>query len=108
MLTAGIDEAIHSYLETMPIMRFAGVEVISLDLGRLELRMPFRPELCLTEGVLHVGIVGMLADMAAGGACYTMLPPSWGTSRRYSPRKRTSTSGTSRVSAPSAISCALS
>jgi len=80
MLMGGIDEAVHSYLETMPIMRFAGVEVVSLDLGRLELRMPVRPELCLSDGVLHVGIVGMLADMAAGGACYTMLPPSWGTS----------------------------
>jgi uncharacterized protein (TIGR00369 family) len=78
-MEAGTTDAIREFLMEMPIVKFAGVEVTNIGLGRLEVKMALRPELCVTDGIAHAGIVGMLADLAGGGACYTMLPPTWGT-----------------------------
>jgi uncharacterized protein (TIGR00369 family) len=42
--------------------------------GAVEIVLPFRDELTQQKGYVHGGIIGMVADSAAGYAAYTLMP----------------------------------
>jgi len=42
--------------------------------GAVEIVLPFRDELTQQKGYVHGGIIGMIADSAAGYAAYTLMP----------------------------------
>jgi 1,4-dihydroxy-2-naphthoyl-CoA hydrolase len=51
-----------------------GIEVLSVEDGRVVLRMPVRADLLAPNGYLHAGAVVALADTACGYGCFAALP----------------------------------
>ena len=41
----------------------------------MEIALPYRDDLTQQKGFVHGGIVGMIADSAAGYAAYSLMPP---------------------------------
>ena len=60
-----------------PFMRFLGLEVVTAEKGRVEIRLPFREEFLRTDGSdwLHGGVVSALADIAGDYAVITETAP---------------------------------
>ncbi len=56
-----------------PFLRLLGVEVDSIEPGRVVSRLPVREDLNQQNGYVHAGAVGTLADHTAGAACGTLL-----------------------------------
>jgi uncharacterized protein (TIGR00369 family) len=54
--------------------RFAGVEVLAAEAGRVNLALERKAELLQFNGYFHGGVVSGLADHAAGAAATTALP----------------------------------
>jgi 1,4-dihydroxy-2-naphthoyl-CoA hydrolase len=52
-----------------------GIEFVSAEHGRAELRLPLRSELLAPNGYLHAGTVVALADTACGYGSVASLPP---------------------------------
>jgi uncharacterized protein (TIGR00369 family) len=51
-----------------------GIEIDEIDVGRVRMRLPLRPELLAPNGYLHAGTVVALADSACGYGCIASLP----------------------------------
>lgn len=71
------DRFIRRIITTMPAMRHLGIEVVELAPGRARVRLPDRPEVTQHDGYVQGGLLGTLADVAAGCAAGTLLPPGW-------------------------------
>jgi uncharacterized protein (TIGR00369 family) len=56
------------------LMKHLGAELVSLELGGVEIRVPFRRELTQQHGYFHAGVTGAIADSACGYAAYTLMP----------------------------------
>ncbi|MEO7467271.1 MAG: PaaI family thioesterase [Sphingobium limneticum] len=54
-------------------MALIGAQVMHASHGRVVLELPFRPDLCQQNGVLHGGVVGAMADVAGGYAAYSVF-----------------------------------
>jgi len=52
-----------------------GIEFVSVEHGRAELRLPLRAELLAPNGYLHAGTLVALADTACGYGSIASLPP---------------------------------
>jgi uncharacterized protein (TIGR00369 family) len=55
-------------------MNFLGATLTSIEPGRSEIRVPFRPELSQQHGYFHAGVTGAIADSASGYAAYSLMP----------------------------------
>jgi 1,4-dihydroxy-2-naphthoyl-CoA hydrolase len=53
---------------------YLGIEILSVEPGRLSAQMAVKPHLLAPNGYLHAGSVISLADTAAGCACIASLP----------------------------------
>jgi uncharacterized protein (TIGR00369 family) len=56
------------------LMKHLGAELVSLQPGRAEIRVPFRSELTQQHDYFHAGVAGAVADSACGYAAYTLMP----------------------------------
>ncbi|MDW3205899.1 MAG: PaaI family thioesterase [Alphaproteobacteria bacterium] len=56
-------------------MRTIGAELTEVAPGRVEMRLPYRPELGQQHGFFHGGVIGTLADNAGGYAAFTLMAP---------------------------------
>ena len=70
-------EAIEDLVLKMPIANFIGMRFIKIELGFVEIVIPYREELSFSKGVFQAGPVGMLMDIAACCAIGTKLPSGW-------------------------------
>lgn len=61
----------------MPAAQHLGVEFGPVTPGAAEIIQPYRKELTQHDGFFQGGVLGMLADFAAGSAAGTLLPPGW-------------------------------
>jgi uncharacterized protein (TIGR00369 family) len=61
--------------ELIPFNKFLGVRVVSLDLGRVEMEIPWRDELIgdPLKRAIHGGVISTLADTAGGVAVWAAL-----------------------------------
>src|ERR1041384_2058467 len=57
-------------------MSLIGASLPSVDKGESEIRLPWRADLTQQKGFVHGGIIGMIADSAAGYAAYSLMPAS--------------------------------
>lgn len=57
-----------------PYVNYLGIELLAIDEGRVEARMPLQDEQKQYSGVSHGGVLAALADTIAGYAAYTMTP----------------------------------
>lgn len=58
----------------VPIARFIGIDIVRVAPGEADLQLAFREELA-HRGVFLGGVVGAVADFAAGCAAATLHPP---------------------------------
>lgn len=59
--------------ESAAFNRWCGIEVTSADAGRVEITMPWRPEVGQYSGFLHAGLIAALIDTACGFAAATVV-----------------------------------
>lgn len=59
-------------------MAFIGAELVRVEPGRVEIALPFRPELSQQHGFFHAGMISAIADTAGGYAGFTLFPPEAG------------------------------
>jgi uncharacterized protein (TIGR00369 family) len=56
-----------------PFMDYMGASIKELKPGFCEIHVPYKKELSQQHGYFHAGVVGTLADNAAGYAAYTLM-----------------------------------
>lgn len=69
-----VEERLRERSAKNPYVNYLGVELIKVEEGRVEARMPLTDEQKQYSGVSHGGILAALADTIAGFAAYTMTP----------------------------------
>src|SRR5258707_5146243 len=57
-------------------MTLIGASLAAVEAGASEIRLPYRADLTQQKGFVHGGIIGMIADSAAGYAAYSLMPQS--------------------------------
>jgi len=57
-------------------MSLIGASLVAVGAGASEIRLPYREDLTQQKGFVHGGIIGMIADSAAGYAAYSLMPQS--------------------------------
>ena len=67
-------DALRSGMLAFPIARWLGLAFGPIAPGEAEVVLPYREELTVGGGIFQAGIVGTLADIAAGCAAGTLLP----------------------------------
>ncbi|MFI1917975.1 PaaI family thioesterase [Nocardia sp. NPDC020380] len=69
--------AIEAVVLSMPAARHLGFEFGKIAPGEVEILQPHRTELTEHNGYFQGGVLGSLADFAAGSAAGTLLQPGW-------------------------------
>src|SRR5262245_30914005 len=55
-------------------MTLIGASLARVEKGESEIQLPYRADLTQQKGFVHGGIIGMIADSAAGYAAYSLMP----------------------------------
>ena len=55
-------------------MALIGARLAAVVPGAVEIELPFRDDLTQQKGFVHGGILGMIADSAAGYAAFSLMP----------------------------------
>jgi len=71
-----IAERVRGDAEKQAFLRLIGAELTGVHRGWVEFSLPFREELGQQHGFLHAGVITTIADVAAGYAAYTLMPPA--------------------------------
>jgi uncharacterized protein (TIGR00369 family) len=61
--------------ERQGMLRVLGVELVHVQVGQVEIRLPYSDAVTQQQGGYHGGAMGALADVAAGYAGLTVAPP---------------------------------
>lgn len=69
---------IEQVLRAQPFMMALGAILSRVAPGEVELSLPIRPDHLQHSGAVHGGVIGAMADNAAGAAAATVLPPGQG------------------------------
>jgi uncharacterized protein (TIGR00369 family) len=59
-------------------MALIGARMLAVAPGRVEIELPFRPDLTQQHGFFHAGMIAAIADSAGGYAGFTLFPPDAG------------------------------
>ncbi len=59
-------------------MALLGASLGKVEPGRVEIALPFRPELSQQHGFFHAGMIAAIADSAGGYAGFSLFPPAAG------------------------------
>ena len=59
-------------------MALIGARLERVEPGRVEIHLPFRPDLSQQHGFFHAGMIATIADTAGGYAAFTLFPPEAG------------------------------
>ncbi len=70
-----IAERVRGDAAKQAFLRLIGAELTAVHRGYAEFSLPFRDELGQQHGFLHAGVITAIADVAAGYAAYTLMPP---------------------------------
>lgn len=55
-------------------MSTIGAELVRVEPGEVDIRVPYRADLCQQHGLFHGGLIGTIADNAAGYASFSLMP----------------------------------
>lgn len=66
-------EKVRGSFEKQPAMSSLGVEITSLEPGRIELRMPYNQAFTQQHGFVHAGIISTALDSACGYAAFSLM-----------------------------------
>ncbi|HSP63476.1 MAG TPA: PaaI family thioesterase [Pyrinomonadaceae bacterium] len=67
------EEVARSFAQ-QPIMNLIGARLSLVEVGVVEITLPYRADLAQQHGYLHAGVVTTIADSACGYAAYTLMP----------------------------------
>jgi uncharacterized protein (TIGR00369 family) len=56
------------------IMTLIGAALTRVEPGLVEIKLPFRADLCQQHGFFHAGVTSTIADSAGGYAAYSLFP----------------------------------
>lgn len=59
-------------------MGLIGATLDAVEPGRVQISLPFRPELSQQHGFFHAGVISTIADSAGGYAGFTLFPAEAG------------------------------
>lgn len=59
-------------------MALIGARLTTVEPGRVEIELPFRPDLSQQHGFFHAGMISTIADSAGGYAGFTLFPADAG------------------------------
>lgn len=68
------ESAVRAYHARTPMHALLGMQLVTIEAGRVVASMPRRKELTQQNGFLHAGALIALADAAAGMAAWTLIP----------------------------------
>jgi uncharacterized protein (TIGR00369 family) len=69
-----VEQKLRERLKINPYVNYLGIELLKLEDGYVEARMPLTNEQKQYSGVSHGGVLAALADTIAGYAAYTLTP----------------------------------
>ena len=69
-------EHVRSSFARQKAMTLIGASLSAIEAGASEISLPYREDLTQQKGFVHGGIIGMIADSAAGYAAYSLMPAS--------------------------------
>ncbi|MFC5477544.1 PaaI family thioesterase [Massilia suwonensis] len=75
MLDPDIAQRVRASFARQNAMRLIGARLEVVGHGRTEIHLPHAPELEQQHGFIHGGVVGMIADSAAGYAAMSVAAP---------------------------------
>jgi uncharacterized protein (TIGR00369 family) len=67
-------ETVRYYRAQQGYLNLIGVELVRVDAGVVEYRVPFRSDLGQQDGFFHGGVTGGIAEGAMGAAAATLVP----------------------------------
>ena len=67
-------EARRTFANNIPMLKTLGIEVLALEPGHAQLRMPFSEDLIQPAGIMHGGAIAALADSAVAQALVATVP----------------------------------
>ena len=67
-------ERVRGSFRLQQAMGLIGAEMAVVEPGYVEIHLPHKPEITQQHGFIHGGVVGMIADSAAGYAANTLTP----------------------------------
>jgi uncharacterized protein (TIGR00369 family) len=67
-------QLVRSSFARQGLMRLIDAELMRVEPGMIEIKVPYRADLTQQDGYLHAGIVTAIADTACGYAAYTLMP----------------------------------
>ena len=76
MINPSFADEINQSFAKQTIMGLIGAELMRVEPGVIEIRLPYRADLAQQHGYLHAGIVTTIADSACGYAAYSLMPPN--------------------------------
>ena len=65
---------IHESFGRQKAMALIGAQLGAVAPGVVEIALPYREDLTQQKGFVHGGIIGMIADSAAGYAAFSLMP----------------------------------
>ena len=71
---AAYAERVRASFALQPAMTLIGADLAVVEPGYTEIHLPYRDAITQQHGFIHGGIVGMIADSAAGYAANTLTP----------------------------------
>ncbi len=71
---AGFEARVRDSFNRQPAMHLIGATLTTVKPGLCEVEMARKPDVTQQHGFVHGGIVGMIADSAAGYAAYSLFP----------------------------------
>jgi uncharacterized protein (TIGR00369 family) len=74
----GFEERTRASFARQGAMTLIGARLTRVEPGRVEIELPFRPELSQQHGFFHAGMISAIADSAGGYAGFTLFPPEAG------------------------------
>jgi uncharacterized protein (TIGR00369 family) len=73
-LNPGFAGAVRESFERQIFMGFLGATLERIELGEVDIALPYRGDLVQQNGYVHAGVISSIADSACGYAAYTLMP----------------------------------
>lgn len=73
ILDENFEKRVKDSFEQQGFMSFIGAELLKVEAGYCEIRVPYSANLSQQNGFFHAGIVTTIADNAAGYAAYSLM-----------------------------------
>ena len=67
-------EKVRESFARQPVMALIGAELVRVEAGQVDIKLPFRDDLAQQNGFLHAGITATIVDSACGYAAFSLMP----------------------------------